>query len=256
MGDCRHPFKLPSMIATVSTSRNIKATLLYNENSRKGGEVMFSNAIDPSMPVQLQAQVLEAMHNQKYKVKAHTIVISHGDNDSKHLTPEQEKQYLSAFLEELEKRGTDLSSSAWVIARHGNTDNVHYHMAIMNTTLDGGRFNDKFLGKNACRAAAAVSMRFGLERAEKAEEAESRSVRRRSGSAETKQPEAMTLATKTKAKNLYNRRQRIAAAKKRKEDEATQLKAKEKQNRQARVQNRNQRNSRGEEESPRRSFRR
>lgn len=244
------------MIATVATSKNIASTLKYNENERKGGEIVFSHGIDPSMPVDLQAQVLEAMHNQRFKIKAHTIVISHGREDSKRITPVEERKYLMDFLNELERRGSNLNSAAWVIARHGNTDNVHYHMVIMNTRFDGGRFNDKFLGKNATRAAAAVSMRYGLERAPKAAEAEllSESIR---PIEQVKEEEPLNQSAKIITKNVYNRRAAIAAAKKRnREYEAIHEQAYKEQKGKERLQNSNISHFGGKESNTRKGFRR
>lgn len=242
-----------SMIATVGTSKNIASTLKYNENPLKGGEVVFSHGIDPNMPVDLQARMLESLHNHRYQVKAHTIVISHGNQDSRELTLEQEKKLLLEFLNELEKRGTDLNSAPWVIARHGNTDNIHYHMAIMGTTMDGKRFQDKYIGKNATRAAAAVSMKYGLENAPRAAEAEKAAAVRRP---KPKQEKPLAEETVQTVKKVINRRAAIAAAKKRKEDEAIKQQAQAKQNRQADLSARHQRDTGGEKENRRTSFRR
>lgn len=242
------------MIATVGTSKNIASTLKYNENSLKGGEVVFSHGIDPAMPVELQARMLEAMHNQRFKIKAHTIVISHGDRDSRELTPAQEKKLLLEFLNELEKRGTDLNSAPWVIARHGNTDNIHYHMAVMNTTFTGERFNDKFLGKNATRAAAAVSMKYGLEKAQRAAEAETEAAKNRPQ--EPKQKPPLSEETVQTVKKVFNRRAAIAAAKKRKEDEARQQQTQAKPDRQTKLPPRHQRDTGREEPNKRTGFRR
>ena len=244
------------MIANVSNSRDIASTLIYDENKLKGGEVMFSHGIDPYMPVELQAKMLEALHNDRFKVKVHTIVISHGDHDSKVLNPEQEKKILLDFLNELEKRGTDLNSAPWVIARHGNTDNIHYHMAIMNTTMDGKRFNDKFLGKNATRAAAATSMKYGLESATRAVEAEQAAARRRPKGLEPEREPLLNKETLTKSERRYNRRAAIAAAKRRKENEADQQQTYAKPNKQTGMQTRYQRDAGGEEETQRHGRRR
>lgn len=243
-----------SMIATVGTSKSIASTLKYNENSLKGGEVVFSHGIDPAMPVELQARMLEAMHNNRFKIKAHTIVISHGDRDSRELTPAQEKKLLLEFLNELEKRGTDLNSAPWVIARHGNTDNIHYHMAIMNTTMDGKRFQDKFLGKNATRAAAAVSMKYGLENAPRAAKAEKAAAAKRPQ--EPKQKPPLAEETVQTIKKVYNRRAAISAAKKKKEDETRKQQTQAKPDRQTKLPTRHFRNPGGEEPHQRTGFRR
>lgn len=213
------------MIADVGKSTSIADTLMYNRNDLKGGEVILSSGIDPSLPADIQAAALEAIHNPKFKIKAHTIVISHGDHDSRVLTPEQEVKCLKAFLKELEAEGVNLDAAPWVIARHGNTDNIHYHMAIMNTCYDGSRFNSWYLGARATRAAARASLSIGLECPPKA------AVRARKTKApkEVKPKELLPKETKETTKKFYNRRAAIAAAKKRKEDEAKKLQAEEKQ---------------------------
>lgn len=247
------PKRIKRMIAVVGTSRNIASTLKYNENPLKGGEVVFSHGIDPAMPVELQARMLEAMHNQRFTIKAHTIIISHGDKDSRELTPLQEKELLLEFLKELEKRGTDLNSAPWVIARHGNTNNIHYHMAIMNTTIDGKRFQDKFLGKNATRAAAAISMRYGLEPAPRAAEAEKEAANRRPKEESLK---PLTNDAVQTIKKVYNRKAAIEAARKRKRDEASKQQTQAKPNRQENLSSRHQRDTGGEKTTQRTGFRR
>ncbi|MBQ8443272.1 MAG: hypothetical protein IJX29_07935, partial [Bacteroides sp.] len=62
------------MIADVGRSTNISSTLMYNRNDMKGGEVILSSGIDPALPATIQAAALEAMHNPRFRIKAHTIV--------------------------------------------------------------------------------------------------------------------------------------------------------------------------------------
>ena len=240
------------MIADVGKSTDISSTLMYNRNDMKGGEVILSSGIDPSLPAEIQAAALEAMHNHKFKIKAHTIVISHGNHDSKHLTPEQELKCLEAFLKELKAEGVNLNAAPWVISRHGNTDNIHYHMAIMNTCYDRSRFNSWYLGARATRAAARASLSIGLECPPKA------AVRARKTKApeEVKPNESDKLTTETKevSKNFYNRRAAIAAARKRKEDEAKKQQTQTKQGESKNLQNRNISYPRGEEEVRRKGF--
>lgn len=240
------------MIADVGRSTNISATLMYNRNDLKGGEVILSSGIDPALPATIQAAALEAMHNPKFRIKAHTIVISHGDHDSKILTPAQERKCLHAFLKELEAEGINLDAAPWVIARHGNTDNTHYHMAIMNTCYDRSRFPSEFLGAKATRAAARASLAIGLECPPKA------AVRARKTKApkEVKAKELLPKETKETTKKYFNRRAAIEAARKRKEDEAQKLQAEKKQGQPKSMPNRNIRHSRREEDPPRKGFKR
>lgn len=234
------------MIADVGRSTNISATLMYNRNDMKGGEVILSSGIDPALPATVQAAALEAMHNPKFRIKAHTIVISHGNHDSKILTPEQELKCLKAFLKELEAEGINLDAAPWVIARHGNTDNIHYHMAIMNTCYDRSRFPSEFLGAKATRAAARASLAIGLECPPKA------AIRARKTKApkEVKAKELLPKETKEITKKFY-RKARIEKAKKIKENEAKKLEAEKKQGQPKSLPNRNIRHSRGEDETPR-----
>ena len=240
------------MVADVGRSTNISATLMYNRNDVKGGEVVFSSGIDPSLPADIQARALEAMHNPRFRIKAHTIVISHGDHDSKILTPAQEKKCLKAFLKELEAEGINLDAAPWVIARHGNTDNIHYHMAIMNTCYDRSRFPSEYLGAKATRAAARASLSIGLECPPKA------AIRARTTKApkEVKTQELLPKETKETTKKYYNRRAAIEAARKRKENEAKKLQAEKKQGKSESLPNRHKRDTRGENDTPRKGFKR
>ena len=76
------------------------------------------------------------------------------------------------FLDELGQRGNDLSECPYIVARHDNTDNEHYHIVIRTTDINGKRFCDKFINKNANRAAACIAMKYGLKTARKAAERE------------------------------------------------------------------------------------
>ena len=236
------------MIADVGRSTNIASTLMYNRNDLKGGEVVLSSGIDPTLPAAIQATALEAMHNPKFRIKAHTIVISHGNRDSKILTPEQELKCLKAFLKELEAEGVNLDAAPWVIARHGNTDNIHYHMAIMNTCYDRSRFRAEFLGAKATRAASRASLSIGLECPTKG------AIRAQ----ETKAPKVvepkkavLPEETKEKSKKFYNRK----AAIKRK-NEAKEQQAQKKQNQSKVLPNRNIGDTGREDDNPRKSFKR
>lgn len=237
------------MIAKVGTSTNIISTLEYNENELKGGEIIYSNGIDPNMPVELQAKILEAQHNSRYKIKAHTIVISHGNKDSGQLTMVEEKKYLRAFLKGLKGRGFDLDGSRWVIARHKNTDNIHYHMAIMTTKIDGSRFKDYFLGKNAARVAAEVSEYFGLEKAEWAVKNEET---HQSYHPKPRRKKNLVSESNKEIIKKYNRRAAIDAAKKRREDESKKTQTRQKSDRQTKLPTRHFRDIGGEEPNHRR----
>ncbi len=79
------------------------------------------------------------------------------------------------FLDKLSERGNDVSECPYIVARHDNTDNEHYHIVIRTTDINSKRFSDKFINKNANRAAACIAMKYGLE-------APSESCRTREGS--------------------------------------------------------------------------
>lgn len=244
------------MIAKVGTSTDIASTLEYNENALKGGEVVFSNGIDPNMPVSLQARLLESYHNPKYKVKAHTIIISHGDNDSKKLTPKQEKEYLRAFVDGMIERGFDLDNSRWVIARHGNTDNIHYHMAVMTTKEDGTRFKDYYLGKNASRVAAEVSKKFELEHAEWSVTNETTHRKHHPRPPKKKRILPISGEARDINKKFINRKAAIEEARRKKQDESQKTQTRQKPDRQTNLSARHQRDTGGETTAQRKSFRR
>ena len=156
------------------------------------------------------------------------------------------------LLKELEAEGINLDAAPWVIARHGNTDNIHYHMAIMNTCYDRSRFPSEYLGAKATRAAARASLSIGLECPPKA------AIRARTTKApkEVKTQELLPKETKETTKKYYNRRAAIEAARKRKEDEAKKLQAEKKQGKSESLPNRHKRDTRGENNTPRKGFKR
>ena len=76
------------------------------------------------------------------------------------------------FFDELSVHGNDVSECPYIVARHDNTDNEHYHIIIRTTDINGRRFRDKFINKNANRAAVYIAMIYGLETPKKAAERE------------------------------------------------------------------------------------
>lgn len=156
-------------------SGNIAFSLTYGQNPEKGGECFFSNYLDPTLSPAEQAADWEAMSND-YKNKVCQIIISFGEKDTRKFrqmenTAERvklERQILAAFFRELAAKGNDISKTAYGVFHHGNTDNEHFHAYILMTDLEGKKWSDSFIKKNCTRAAAKVSIDFGLEGCPKA----------------------------------------------------------------------------------------
>ena len=163
------------MNCRITMSGNITHSLAYGQNREKGGECFFYNYLDPTESPEKQAKDWEAM-SRDYKYKVCQVIISFGDKDTEKFrsmedTAERvklERKIIAAFFKELAARGNDVSKTAYAVFHHGNTDNEHFHAYILRTGLDGKRWNDKFIMKNCTRAAAKVSMEFGLEGCSKA----------------------------------------------------------------------------------------
>lgn len=83
-----------------------------------------------------------------------------------------QKEVIKAWMEEVKKRGTDISSAPFIIAHHGNTMCDHFHINILMITYEGKRFDDRFIGFNSQRACAKISEEYGLEACPKALENE------------------------------------------------------------------------------------
>ena len=104
------------------------------------------------------------------------IVISMSDGDTEKIRSidnpadrvEFERNVIDAFMCELDQRGNNVFDCPFVVAHHENTDNEHFHIAILTTTVDGRRLHDSFIKKNAVRAAAKISEEYGLEAAPRA----------------------------------------------------------------------------------------
>ena len=145
-----------------------------------------------------------------------------------------ERSVIEAFLRELNCRGNNVFDCPFVVAHHGNTDCEHFHITVLTTTIDGRRFNDRFIKKNACRSAAKVSEEFGLEAALRALELERRHQvargRRASSAKETRSSSAGMDTASTRehgrkrdythvgkdSDRLRERRERLIRAEKRK----------------------------------------
>lgn len=219
------------MIATVQTSKDIAHSLTYGQNPAKGGSIILSNLTDEGCSPKQQANDWEALC-KSFKVKCYNIVISFSDSDTKvirrmepHERANKERQIVKAFMDELNARGNDVYDCPFVIAHHGNTDNEHFHISILSTTIDGTRINDSFIKKNACRSAAAVSIKFGLDGAVKAIENErnhQKAKQRRKSLGDSMTSENMSRKKRTytrvnkDSENLKYRAARIKLAEKRK----------------------------------------
>ena len=163
------------MIANIQGASNIGHSLTYGQNPEKGGEVFLMNGTDALACPEQQALDWEAMAND-YKTKCYNIVISFSDSDSEKIRQikdvakrvDFERDVIRAFLDTMVEKGNNIYDCPFVAVHHGNTDNEHFHITILTTTMDGKRLNDKFIKLNATRAAAKVSEQYGLEAAPKA----------------------------------------------------------------------------------------
>lgn len=163
------------MIAKVLRSDNVAYTLSYGQNPEKGGEVFYLNeTLEGQTPKEMADDWL-AIAN-KYSPMCYHIVISMSDGDTEKIRSidnpadrvEFERNVIDAFMCELDQRGNNVFDCPFVVAHHENTDNEHFHIAILTTTVDGRRLHDSFIKKNAVRAAAKVSEEYGLEAAPRA----------------------------------------------------------------------------------------
>lgn len=163
------------MIAKVSRSNDVAFTLCYGQNPEKGGEVFCLNETLEGQTSKEMARDWLAMTN-RYSPMCYHIVISMSDGDTEKIRNidnpadrvEFERNVIDAFMRELDQRGNNVFDCPFVVAHHENTDNEHFHIAILTTTVDGGRLRDSFIKKNATRAAAKVSEEYGLEAAPRA----------------------------------------------------------------------------------------
>ena len=165
------------MNARVGKSSDISYSLSYAQNHEKDGGILFANFTDLSASPEEQAQDWMATAND-YKTQCYTIIISFTPEETAMLRSmpdngrDKVRTIIRDFLDELSQRGNDISECPYIVARHDNTDNEHYHIIIRTTDIHGKRFCDKFINKNANRAAACIAMKYGLETARKAAERE------------------------------------------------------------------------------------
>lgn len=165
------------MNAIVGSSSDISHSLAYAQNHDKDGGILFANFTDLYASAEEQALDWMATAN-RYKNMCYTIIISFTPNETAMLRSmpdngrDKIRTIIRDFLDELAERGNDVDDCPYIVARHDNTDNEHYHMVIRTTDINGKRFCDKFLKKNATRAAAHIAMKYGLEAPPKAAERE------------------------------------------------------------------------------------
>lgn len=165
------------MNVIVGKSSDISHTLDYVQNREKDGGILFASFTDLTATPDEQARDWMATANS-YRAQCYTIIISFTPDETRMLRSmhdngrDKVRTIIRDFLDELAARGNDVSECPYVVARHDNTDNEHYHMVIRTTDVNGKRFRDKYLYKNANRAAACIALKYGLEAPRKAAEHE------------------------------------------------------------------------------------
>lgn len=165
------------MNAVVGKSSDIAHSLSYAQNHGKDGSILLANFTDLSAtPVEQAADWLATANN--YRTQCYTIIVSFTPEETSLLRSmpdngrDKVRTIIGDFLDELSARGNDVSEFPYIAARHDNTDNEHYHIVIRTTDINGKRFRDNFINKNANRAAACIALRYGLETPKKAAERE------------------------------------------------------------------------------------
>lgn len=165
------------MNARVGRSSDIAHSLNYAQNREKDGRILLANFTGLSATPKEQAHDWMATANN-YKTQCYTIVISFTPDETVMLRSmpdngrDKVRTIIRDFLDELADRGNNVEECPYIVARHDNTDNEHYHMVIRTTDINGKRFRDKYIKKNANRAAACIAMKYGLEAPPKAVEHE------------------------------------------------------------------------------------
>lgn len=163
------------MLATVSQTRSLRASFYYARalnKKEKGGQIVRTNGIPTRLPASTQIALMESQCNDRYKVKAINIVLSHSKEDKELLEahPELKTKYLNDFLDEVRKQGVEIDQTMWAMMEHINTDCLHYHMMALTTKKDGSRLNTNFIGSRIAVAAYLASKKNGLHYAPLIEE--------------------------------------------------------------------------------------
>jgi hypothetical protein len=165
------------MNAVVGKSSDIAHSLSYAQNHGKDGSILLANFTDLSAALAEQAADWIATANN-YRTQCYTIIVSFTSEETALLRSmpdngrDKVRTIIGDFLDELSGRGNDVSKCPYIVARHNNTDNEHYHIIIRTTDINGKRFRDNFINKNANRAAACIAMKYGLETPKKSAERE------------------------------------------------------------------------------------
>ena len=194
------------MFANVLPTRSLKSSLYYDRalrNPEKGGKVIMANGVGLNMSPTAQLAMLEAYVNDKFKVKAYSVVISHSKEDNDRLEdPKFQELLLHEFVNACKNRGIDLDNIPYIIPEHVNTDCLHYHMLMLINRFDSERINTQYLGKRMAKAAVDVSKKYGLhypERWDDREEARKKHLAAADGVTEAKSERKRRTRTKPAA---------------------------------------------------------
>jgi len=157
------------MIAKVNFSPNISRSLSYGGNELKGGEIFLQSGYITDLSPEENAARWERMSND-YRSKAVHVILSFGDKDTQILRGmtesdriKMEQDMLREFMDVLGEKGNNVKACPFVCFHHGNTGHDHLHLYVLMTTWEGKRLSTDFIGKNADRAAARVSILWNME---------------------------------------------------------------------------------------------
>lgn len=157
------------MMAKINYSKNLSRSLSYGRDEQKGGEIILQSGYINDLSPQENADRWERLSND-YRCKAVHYILSFSDKDTVKLRgcPEEQRikmmqDMLREFISTVGKKGNNISDCPFVCFHHGNTDNEHLHLYVLMTTWEGKRFKTDFIGKNATRAAARVSILWNME---------------------------------------------------------------------------------------------
>lgn len=212
------------MNSQVTYSTEITPSLMYGQNPAKGGEILMCQGVVLSHTPKQQAEDWERIARDDLKYKLCNIVISFSRNDTERLRQMKDqnkriafqKEVIMAWMDEIKKRGTDIRSSPFIIAHHGNTKCDHFHINILMTTFEGKRFGDRFIAWNSQRACAKISEEYGLEACPAALENEHfHQAAIAEGQQESKRRKRQRTDDINKIQDKMRRKQKAAEAKKR-----------------------------------------
>lgn len=155
------------MVSKITTGKNIRGALHYNENKLKKGEaeLLLTSSFEDGkdlLDFHDKLRHFQMFTDKNKRTKTNTVHISLNFSPDDKLDDEKLKKIAMAYME-----GIGFGDQPYLVYQHFDAAHPHIHILTTNITEDGKRIETHNLGKNQSELTRkSIEEQFGLIRAE------------------------------------------------------------------------------------------